>query len=547
MENELPSILVTGASGFIGRNFLDSIKESYEIFAIARRSQKEANVPDHINIRWFQCDISNRFSLREITEYLKLRRGVDFIFHMAAYYDFDNKDQVEYQRTNIDGTKYLLEIAREIEIKRFFFISSIAACDFPESGKAITEKTPAGISQPYAKSKMIGEQYVKEYSNIFPCTIIRLTAVFSDWCEYAPLYKFLNRWLSKSWDSRILGGKGESAVPYIFINDVVSLFNILLEKNEYLPRFDVYIGSPDGSSSHLELFKIATHDFFGHSLKPVLLPRLLTYFGIYQREILRKLDLGYINSFERIWMLKYIDLKLNIDSSYTRKTLNWHPLQRYHISRRMLYILEKMKSHPMEWRLRNEAAYKKTAKRPGFLIAETMLKEKERLLEWIIIEIRFSEGKNKFINYKKMDFSDFKNCMSTLFHLLVSAARSGDRSLILKYIDQIAIRRFSEGFEPPEICEALNVFNNVIISNLSAVKDLQSIKDEIYFNVGMTIQLAQDEIEDLYASLDQNIPKYKLADSVLLPDSRALQKLVKQLNAIYQRFPDEKHSIDEKN
>ena len=42
MKTELPSIVITGASGFVGRHLLDFVKDYFTVFAIARRSASEA-------------------------------------------------------------------------------------------------------------------------------------------------------------------------------------------------------------------------------------------------------------------------------------------------------------------------------------------------------------------------------------------------------------------------------------------------------------------------------------------------------------------------
>ena len=44
MSDKLPPIIVTGASGIVGRAFLEAAREDYLIYAIARRPQKEAGV-----------------------------------------------------------------------------------------------------------------------------------------------------------------------------------------------------------------------------------------------------------------------------------------------------------------------------------------------------------------------------------------------------------------------------------------------------------------------------------------------------------------------
>ena len=72
-----------------------------------------------------------------------------------------------------------------------------------------------------------------------------------------------------------------------------------------------------------------------------------------------------------------------------------------------------------------------------------------------------------------------------------------------------------------------------------SIKDLREIKQEIYDYVGLTIQLAQDEIEDLYENLLQKMPRDKVAESPLMPDCKKLQKMIRQLSAFYQISPEE--------
>lgn len=537
MVCQIKSIVLTGASGFIGRHILQNLVEEYKIFAIARRSRKFANIPYHKNLHWLQCDIANWKTINEAADYIIENGGGNYLIHLAAYYDFTYKNNYEYERTNINGTKNILKLAEKINVNRFIFASSLAACDFTKNGEKVDESAILNEDYQYAWSKKVGENLVKENSGKFPCSVVRFAAVFSDWCEYAVLFKFLQSWLSSRYYSRILAGKGESAIPYIHVNDLFNLIKRIIDKSNSLKPYDVYNGSPNGSTSHKQLFEIATRYYLGESIKPIFIPKIIAYCGIVYRNLISHLHLTSSQYFERLWMLKYTDLKLNADSSYTQDVLDWRTTPRYHILRRMLFLLEKMKSHPDEWILKNEVALKRVTRRPNFLIYEQMIENKENWLEIITCQI-FESSDAKFERYHQLSENDFQCYMSTLYHLLLAAVRSADRGLMIKYIDEIAIKRFAEGFEPDSICETLNVFRKVLIKNLSSIKKMKHFKRDIYDYIGLTIQLAQDEVEDLYDNLISKIPKDKIPASALIPDCKELQKMIRQLSAFYQISPE---------
>jgi len=299
----LPKILVTGASGFVGRNIVESLCQDYYIYAFARRTQQEAGVKTHENIEWILVDIGHESSLAQVMVSIKKEGGVDFVVHLAAYYDFDNEPHPEFERTNVLGTRLLLEHSKELGLKRFIYASSIAACNFQPPGKAVNEQSPLDADFPYAVSKQKGEQMLKAYSEGYPCASVRLAAVYGDWCEYGLLYILLKTWLSSSWRARIIGGSGESAIPYIHVNSVTRVISLVIAKSDQLPHFDVYLASPDGATSHSELFDMATRYYFGEIKYPIFMPKWLAAIGVYALDCLGRL-IGK-RPFERPWMIKY--------------------------------------------------------------------------------------------------------------------------------------------------------------------------------------------------------------------------------------------------
>lgn len=540
-KNKQTTILLTGASGFIGKYLLDILKDHYSVIAMARRSGTEAGVPFHPNIRWVQWNIANKLNYSEVMGYLIGRGGVDIIIHLAGYYDFEYDDNPEYERTNINGTRNVLQLATNIDVKHFIFASSLAACKFPHDGQYINESTLPNAEFAYARSKKIGEEMCREYAARFTCSVVRFAAVFSDWCEYGPLYQFLSTWLSGKWDSKILGGRGESAITYIHIHDLSNLIVQLIKKQKELPKYGTYIASPDGSVSHKKLFYNATRDFYGQASNPLFIPKLLAYPGLFAKLIMSKINL-ISKPFEKFWMLQYVDLKLNVDGLKTQKVLSWQTTPRYHILRRLIHLLEKMKSHPNEWLLKNEAATKRQAHRINLLIYEQLIKDEARLLDKIESRLFSKENQQKFPNYKNLGRRELRVSLSTLYHLLLASVRSADRSLMQDYMEEIAIKRYSSGFIVVEVLNALSVISETIRNELGSIPELKDQSQEVYDYVGLTFQLAMDVVEDVFENMDRKLPKEKLK---LVSQKRDYERTeeIKSLSAFYQEYSEDQSKI----
>ena len=72
-----PAVIVTGASGFVGRRLLEAMKEHFTIYGMARRSQARCGAPVHPNITWFQVDIADRRQLQEAFDEVERCGGVE--------------------------------------------------------------------------------------------------------------------------------------------------------------------------------------------------------------------------------------------------------------------------------------------------------------------------------------------------------------------------------------------------------------------------------------------------------------------------------------
>lgn len=347
-----PGMLITGAAGFLGRRLVAAFQPEYTIFALDRRPPQTGCDPVGPGIRWLQADIAAAGELRAALQHIDAQQPIAIVLHLAGYYDFTGTAHPEYQRTNIDGTRNLLDLAAMFPLRRIVFTSSLAACPFPPPGQAITEATPPLGTEAYSHSKRAGEELLRAYQDRLPATIVRLAAAFTDWCEYEPLSHFIAIWCSRRWDARVLGGRGEWALPYIHTRDLVQFFRRVVACANRNDPLEVLQGSPNGCTTHRELYQAVTCAHYGAARPAWYVPRPIAHMGIVGREQLGRLT-GRA-TFERAWMVNYIDRRLTIDATQTHRRLNWAPAPANAIQLRIPQMIANRNAAPDEWQRRQQ-------------------------------------------------------------------------------------------------------------------------------------------------------------------------------------------------
>ncbi len=495
----LPLIVLTGASGFIGRRLLEQLKERYRIFALARRSQIRCGAPIHHNITWQLVDIVDQRRLQRALAEAQHAGPIDHLIHLAAHYDFTGEEHPEYWRTNVDGLRNVLEEASRMDLKRFIFASSTAACQFPPSGAAIDESSPPDGEHIYAITKRLGERMLAEYDTTVPSCIVRFAALFSDWCEYPPLYFFFCAWLSDAWNRRILGGKGLSAIPYLHVRDAAACLARILEKNDVIDQREVFNVSGDGATSHRDLFEATLTAYTDEAVQPIFMPKPVCVLGVHAMNLLGRV-LGSM-PFERPWMMKYLDQSLTVDSRRTRKRLGWAPRERLEILRRIPFILEHLKTDPELWHQRNRAALKEVKVRPNLIIHRLLERHREAMRAEFTKTIMAGRNRQPFARYQATDREVLAWRHKVIMRQLLSSIRVCEKGIFMDYCRDLAEKRHAEGFSVDEVCRAMEVLSDICVRTLEHDPEGALLGAEVHRRVVMTIRFGCDQILETYEDL----------------------------------------------
>ena len=155
---------VTGATGFLGSHVASVLAEQGAELRLLVRPTSDLR-----NLQGLKADRVVG-DLRDPASLEKALAGCDVIFHVAADYRLwvPGRDSSEMYRSNVDGTRSLLEAARKQRVRRVVYTSSVATMGFlsgSSNGKVADEQSPVGIADMighYKRSKFMAEQAAVE-------------------------------------------------------------------------------------------------------------------------------------------------------------------------------------------------------------------------------------------------------------------------------------------------------------------------------------------------------------------------------------------------
>src|SRR4029077_11395304 len=155
--------LVTGGTGFIGSHVVRRLlAEQGAVRCLARPGSNRANLSE-LDVEIIEGDLNDPASLRRALS------GCTLLFHVAADYRIWARHPEELERTNVQGTRHILQAAKEAKLDRVVFTSSVAAVGRPESngqigiGREDLDPTPEQLIGAYKRSKLASDRLAREF------------------------------------------------------------------------------------------------------------------------------------------------------------------------------------------------------------------------------------------------------------------------------------------------------------------------------------------------------------------------------------------------
>ena len=167
--------LVTGATGFVGWHIARKLLERGDRVRALARDPKRLRELDAVEP--VQGDLRDPVSLQKAVE------GCGVVYHVAADYRLWARDPEEMYKSNVEGTRALFTAARDAQIDRMVYTSTVGCIGMPkgELGDETTPVTLEEMSGPYKRSKFLAERVALEFAREgFPVVIVNPTAPIGD-------------------------------------------------------------------------------------------------------------------------------------------------------------------------------------------------------------------------------------------------------------------------------------------------------------------------------------------------------------------------------
>jgi len=296
--------LITGGAGFFGTVLKHYLSEKGAESVIYDLVPDRDKVKNTVAVQGDLCHES------QLEECFKKYSPFDVVYHVAAQLAHSVKDRNFLWRSNVEGTRRVVEMAVKYKVRHLVFTSSNCLWGIP-LGRKIVETDPPHPVEIYGQSKWEGEKILLNYKDFITVTIIRCPTITD--AGRLGLLAILFEFIEENRRVYLVGG-GDNVYQFISARD---LADACLKAYEMGTSTEVYNIGSDNVKPLKEVFRYVIEKA-GSSSKLVPLPKAPTLLAM---QLCYKLGLSPLGPYQ----YKMIAENFVFDTGKIKKMLGWQP------------------------------------------------------------------------------------------------------------------------------------------------------------------------------------------------------------------------------
>ncbi len=307
----MKTVLVTGASGFVGSHLTEELlKHGFRTIAAIRFSSSTKYLT-HPEIIIYRLNLNDKEQLKN--DLLKLSQQVGeihYIIHNAGI--TKAKRLNDFWTHNFGTTKNLVDVITELQLKveKFIYISSLAAygAGNPFTLEPVKLTDIPNPQTEYGRSKLAAEEYVMENSH-FPWIVFRPTGIYGPRdVDYFVFLKIIQRGFEP-----YVGFKTQH-LTFIYIKDLVRLVVQALESKVFNKSYFVSDGNTYTSEEYADIVKKALNKKTFRIRVPLFMVKTLAYLT---ELIYKPFGVLPLLNKDKYYLLSSINWKCDIEQTIT--------------------------------------------------------------------------------------------------------------------------------------------------------------------------------------------------------------------------------------
>jgi nucleoside-diphosphate-sugar epimerase len=297
------TFLITGGAGFLGHNLARFLLAKG--CTVKTIDLEDFDYPDLKNkVTHFKADIRNKDVLRSAA------KDVDIVIHTAAGLPLWKPEEIK--SVNIEGTKAVFEVAKELGIKRVVHISSTAVYGIPDHHPLLEDDKMDGVG-PYGESKVVGEQIAASYRKDVCVPILRPKSFIG--AGRLGVFDVLFDWVRRGKNIPIIGW-GNNLYQLLHVEDLNEAIWLSATLPDEKVNYTFNLGAEKYGTMRQDYQKLLDYAGFGKKVigtpaKPLIMT-------------LRTFELLGISPLYK-WVYETADKDSFVSIEKAKKTLGWNP------------------------------------------------------------------------------------------------------------------------------------------------------------------------------------------------------------------------------